>query len=118
MNQPSRISKRERRGHVATTTNGTSRLFYYTFSWLTRRKPTVYARRAAVRAPGVAAASLWRREEWRRIMVGFKVRQVNNALLGKLGFEKTETHHRIYQLWLDGRVAARTYISHGEQASD
>jgi predicted deacetylase len=38
---------------------------------------------------------------------------VDRALLGKLGFEKTETHHHVYRLWLDGVLVARTYISHG-----
>ena len=27
----------------------------------------------------------------------------------------TETHHRVFRLWLDGQLAARTYISHGER---
>ena len=48
-------------------------------------------------------------------MAGFKVRQVERALMGKLGFEKTASHHQIYRLWLDGQLAARTYISHGER---
>ena len=48
-------------------------------------------------------------------MAGFGVRQVENALEGKLGFEKTGTHHHVYRLWLDGKLAARTYISHAER---
>jgi len=44
-----------------------------------------------------------------------KTRDVDRALVGKLGFEKTETHHHVYRLWLDGKLVARTYISHGER---
>lgn len=44
-----------------------------------------------------------------------KARQVDRALTGKLGFKRHETHHRIYRLYLDGRLVARTYISHGER---
>jgi len=44
-----------------------------------------------------------------------KARQVDRALTGKLGFERHETHHRVYRLYLDGRLVARTYISHGER---
>jgi len=43
-----------------------------------------------------------------------KTRQVDRALVEKLGFEKTESHHHVYRLWLGGKLAARTYISHGE----
>jgi predicted deacetylase len=42
-----------------------------------------------------------------------KTRAVDRALVNKLGFEKTETHHHVYRLWLEGRLVARTYISHG-----
>ena len=44
-----------------------------------------------------------------------KARQVDRALTGKLGFKRHETHHRVYRLYLDGRLVARTYISHGER---
>ncbi len=44
-----------------------------------------------------------------------KTRDVDRALMRKFGFEKTETHHHVYRLWLDGRLAARTFISHGER---
>jgi len=42
-----------------------------------------------------------------------KTRKVDRALVGKLGFEKTEKHHLVYRLWLEGRLVARTYVSHG-----
>lgn len=48
-------------------------------------------------------------------MTVLKVQQADRALVQKLGFEKTESHHHIYRLWLDGMLAARTYISHGER---
>ncbi len=44
-----------------------------------------------------------------------KTRQVDRALTGKLGFERHETHHRAYRLYLDDRLVARTFISHGER---
>ena len=44
-----------------------------------------------------------------------KTRKVERMLAHKFGFEKTETHHHVYKLWLDGHLAARTYISHGER---
>ena len=44
-----------------------------------------------------------------------KTRKVDRALVGKLGFEKTEKHHLVYRLWLEDRLVARTYISHGER---
>jgi predicted deacetylase len=46
-------------------------------------------------------------------MASLRTRSVDRALVGKLGFEKTETHHHVYRLWLDGVLVARTYISHG-----
>jgi len=42
-----------------------------------------------------------------------KTREVDRALVNKLGFEKRETHHHVYRLWLEGKLVARTYISHG-----
>jgi len=42
-----------------------------------------------------------------------KTHKVDRALVQKLGFEKTETHHHVYRLWLEGKLVARTYISHG-----
>jgi hypothetical protein len=46
-------------------------------------------------------------------MAVLRTRAVDRALVGKLGFEKTETHHHVYRRWLDGVLVARTYISHG-----
>lgn len=46
-------------------------------------------------------------------MAVLRTRAVDRALVGKLGFEVTETHHHVYRLWLDGVLVARTYISHG-----
>ena len=46
-------------------------------------------------------------------MATLRTRNVDRALVGKLGFEKQETHHHVYWLWLDGVLVARTYISHG-----
>ena len=48
-------------------------------------------------------------------MPGLRTRRVDRALVEKLGFEKTETHHHVYRLWLDSKLVARTYISHGER---
>jgi hypothetical protein len=44
-----------------------------------------------------------------------KTRRVDRSLVRKLGFEKTETHHHVYRLWLGGKLVARTYISHGKR---
>ena len=46
-------------------------------------------------------------------MTTLRTRNVNRALVGKLGFEKTETHHHVYRLWLNDVLVARTYVSHG-----
>ena len=46
-------------------------------------------------------------------MPTLRTRDVDRALVSKLAFEKTETHHHVYRLWLDGVLVARTYISHG-----
>jgi hypothetical protein len=48
-------------------------------------------------------------------MAVLKARKVDRALVQKLGFEKTETHHHVYKLWLSGKLVARTYISHGKR---
>lgn len=48
-------------------------------------------------------------------MTTFRARDVDRALVGKLGFEKHDTHHQVYRLWLDGQLAVRTFISHGER---
>lgn len=48
-------------------------------------------------------------------MITMKARDVERSLVDKLGFEKTESHHHIYRLWLDGQMVARTFISHGER---
>jgi hypothetical protein len=46
-------------------------------------------------------------------MPTLRTRNVDRALVRKLAFEKQETHHPVYRLWLDGLLVARTYISHG-----
>jgi len=46
-------------------------------------------------------------------MAVVRTRNADRALVSKLGFEKTEMHHRVYRLWLEGKLVARTYISHG-----
>jgi hypothetical protein len=46
-------------------------------------------------------------------MPTLRTRSVDRALVGKLGFDKEESHHHVYRLWLDGVLVARTYISHG-----
>jgi hypothetical protein len=48
-------------------------------------------------------------------MATLRTRDVDRALIGKFGFDKIETHHHVYRLWLGGKLAARTYISHGER---
>lgn len=48
-------------------------------------------------------------------MTAFKTREVDRALVSKLGFDKHETHHHVYRLWLDGQLVARTFMSHGER---
>ena len=48
-------------------------------------------------------------------MTTLKTRDADRALVGKLGFEKTETHHHVYRLWLGGKLVVRTYVSHGER---
>ena len=48
-------------------------------------------------------------------MSTLKVRQMEKALITKLGFERRDSHHRIYRLYLDGQLAARTFISHGQR---
>lgn len=48
-------------------------------------------------------------------MAVLRVRDVDKALVCKLGFERIETHHHVYRLWLGGRLVARTYFSHGER---
>lgn len=44
-----------------------------------------------------------------------KARQVDRALTAKLGFERRDTHHRVYRLYLDDHLVARTFISHRER---
>jgi hypothetical protein len=46
-------------------------------------------------------------------MAVLRTRDADRTLVGELGFEKSEGHHQIYRLWLEGRLVARTYISHG-----
>jgi hypothetical protein len=48
-------------------------------------------------------------------MTRYKARDVDRVLVGKFGFEKHDTHHHVYRLWLDGQLVARTFISHGER---
>ena len=47
------------------------------------------------------------------MMAVLRTRDVERALVGKLGFQKSEGHHHVYRLWMEGRLVARTYISHG-----
>ncbi len=48
-------------------------------------------------------------------MSTLKVRQVEKALVNKLGFERRDSHHRIYRIYLDDQLVARTFISHGQR---
>jgi len=48
-------------------------------------------------------------------MSTLKARHVDQALISKLGFERHDSHHRIYRLYLDGQLLARTFISHGRR---
>jgi len=48
-------------------------------------------------------------------MPTLKVTKVERALLGKLDFERKSGHHRIFRLYFDGALMARTYISHGQR---
>ena len=48
-------------------------------------------------------------------MSTLKARQVEKALITKLDFEQRDSHHRIYRLYLDGRLVARTFVSHGQR---
>ncbi len=44
-----------------------------------------------------------------------KTRQVDQALTAKLDFERHDSHLRIYRLYLNGQLVARTFISHGQR---
>ena len=44
-----------------------------------------------------------------------KTAKIEQALLSKLGFEPKAGHRRIFRLYLDGRLVARTYISYGQR---
>ncbi|MFQ6100277.1 MAG: hypothetical protein ACE5OS_03450 [Anaerolineae bacterium] len=48
-------------------------------------------------------------------MTTLKTARIERALLSKLGFEPKAGHHRIFRLYLEGRLVARTYISHGQR---
>ena len=48
-------------------------------------------------------------------MSTLKARRVDKALTTKLEFERHDSHHRIYRLYLDGQLAARTFISHDQR---
>ncbi len=48
-------------------------------------------------------------------MTTLKTAKIERALLNKLGFESKSGHHRIFRLYLDGKLVARTYISHGHR---
>jgi hypothetical protein len=48
-------------------------------------------------------------------MSALKARRVEKALTTKLGFERHDPHHRIYRLYLNGRLVARIFISHGQR---
>jgi hypothetical protein len=41
--------------------------------------------------------------------------KTRQALTAKLGFERHDSHHRIYRLYLNGQLVARTFISHGQR---
>ncbi len=51
-------------------------------------------------------------------MAVLKTRQVDRALVNKLGFEKKSTHHVVYELRLKDRLVARTFVSHGRRELD
>jgi predicted RNA binding protein YcfA (HicA-like mRNA interferase family) len=44
-----------------------------------------------------------------------KTAKIKRALLNKFGFEPKAGSHRIFRLYLDGKLVARTYISHGQR---
>ncbi len=46
-------------------------------------------------------------------MTTLPARRVAAALSGKFAFEIENSHHRIYRLFLDGQLVARTFMSHG-----
>jgi hypothetical protein len=46
-------------------------------------------------------------------MTTLPARKVATALSGKFAFEVEDSHHRIYKLFLDGQLVARTFMSHG-----
>ena len=48
-------------------------------------------------------------------MSTLKSRQVEKAMTTKLGFVAHDTHHRIFRLYLDGQLVARTFFSHGRR---
>ncbi len=48
-------------------------------------------------------------------MTTLKATKIERALLNKLGFEPKAGHHRIFRLYLDGKLAARTYMSHRQR---
>ncbi len=48
-------------------------------------------------------------------MTTLKARQVEKALVAKLGFEGREAHHHIFRLYLDGQLVARTFLSLGQR---
>lgn len=48
-------------------------------------------------------------------MTTVKVRRVAKALTAKLEFERHDSHHRIYRLFLNGQLVARTFISHSQR---
>ncbi|MEA3340441.1 MAG: hypothetical protein U9R15_10795 [Chloroflexota bacterium] len=48
-------------------------------------------------------------------MSTLKTRRVGKALTSKLEFERHDSHHRIYRLYLDGQLVARTFLSHGQR---
>ncbi|MEJ5311720.1 MAG: hypothetical protein WHX52_18310 [Anaerolineae bacterium] len=46
-------------------------------------------------------------------MTTLPARKVATALSGKFAFDVEDSHHRIYKLFLDGQLVARTFMSHG-----
>jgi len=47
------------------------------------------------------------------MMTTLPTRKVAAALAGKFAFEVEDSRHRIYKLFLDGQLVARTFMSNG-----
>ena len=48
-------------------------------------------------------------------MTTLRTTKIERALLGRLGFESKAGRHRVFRLYLEGKLVARTYISHGQR---